>query len=271
MVFATWMLCRPGREPVARAHPRASARGVARTRGQVLSCVFFRNSLGCQRLFLLSGAGCERHRLLARGCRRSFHRQIERFADGATEPPGLERHVLPASTLLVDQRFAAHSGVGASSPAQNCPGVAGVRVDLMGGAFAGADRQRAGVGQDDRVIVHVDDPGFRRDLLGDLVGVVVGRQNASGSPARSGMVVPPGPPAAASLVLTGSSPSLAWPLPLARPYDRRIGVPSRSTPASRSSLSAWAVLSGATPAVRPSSTRVAKPSRAPSVAVARTQ
>ena len=48
-------------------------------------------------------------------------------------------------------------------------------------------------------------------------------------------------------------------------------MPSSSTSASRSSVSARAVLSGATPAVSPSSTRVPKPPRTASAAVARTQ
>ena len=34
-----------------------------------------------------------------------------------------------------------------------------------------AGQQGAGVGEHDRVVVHVDDPGLRRDRLGDLVGV----------------------------------------------------------------------------------------------------
>jgi hypothetical protein len=38
-----------------------------------------------------------------------------------------------------------------------------------------AGQQRAGVREDDRVVVHVDDPGLRRDRLGDLVGAARGR------------------------------------------------------------------------------------------------
>jgi hypothetical protein len=50
-----------------------------------------------------------------------------------------------------------------------------VTVDVGGLAFRAADQQRAGVGQDHRIVVHVDHAGRRRDRLGDLVGVVRGR------------------------------------------------------------------------------------------------
>jgi len=49
--------------------------------------------------------------------------------------------------------------------------VAQVRVDVLGGPGRAAGQQGAGVGQDDGVVVHVDDPGLRGDGLGDLVGV----------------------------------------------------------------------------------------------------
>ena len=50
-----------------------------------------------------------------------------------------------------------------------------VAVDEGGLAFRAADQQRAGVGQDHRIVVHVDHAGRRGDRLGDLVGVVRGR------------------------------------------------------------------------------------------------
>src|SRR6185437_13173773 len=52
--------------------------------------------------------------------------------------------------------------------------VAQVGIDVVGGTVAGAGQQRAGVGQHDRVVVRVHDPGGRRDLLGDLVDVRTG-------------------------------------------------------------------------------------------------
>ena len=53
--------------------------------------------------------------------------------------------------------------------------LAQVGLDEVGSALGGADQQRAGVAQDDRVVVDVDDPGLRRDRLGDLVDVAAGR------------------------------------------------------------------------------------------------
>jgi len=61
-------------------------------------------------------------------------------------------------------------------PGQDLVRIAQVRVEIVGRAFGVAGQQRGGVGQDDRVVVHVDDPGFRRDGLGDLVGAVEGGQ-----------------------------------------------------------------------------------------------
>src|SRR6202041_3433411 len=58
---------------------------------------------------------------------------------------------------------------------QDLPRLAQVGLDVVGGAFRGAGEPGAGVGQDDRVVIHVDDPGFGRDGLGYLVDVVVGR------------------------------------------------------------------------------------------------
>ena len=55
-------------------------------------------------------------------------------------------------------------------------GVVQVRVDVVGRALAGAGQQRPGVGEDQRVVVDVDDPGVGGDPLGDLVGVVRGGQ-----------------------------------------------------------------------------------------------
>ena len=54
---------------------------------------------------------------------------------------------------------------------QDGAGVAQVGVDVLGGARFAAGEQRPGVGEDDRVVVHVDDPGLRCDVLGDLVSV----------------------------------------------------------------------------------------------------
>ncbi len=55
-------------------------------------------------------------------------------------------------------------------------GVVHVGVDVAGGALGRAGEQRAGVGEHQRVVVDVDDAGFRGQPLGDLVGVVGGRQ-----------------------------------------------------------------------------------------------
>ena len=49
--------------------------------------------------------------------------------------------------------------------------VAQVGVDVLGGARLAAGQQRAGVGEHDRVVVHVDHPRLRRGRLGDLVGI----------------------------------------------------------------------------------------------------
>jgi hypothetical protein len=51
--------------------------------------------------------------------------------------------------------------------------LAQVGFDEVGSALGGADQQGAGVTQDDRVVVDVDDPGLRRDRLGYLVDVAV--------------------------------------------------------------------------------------------------
>ena len=77
-----------------------------------------------------------------------------------------------------------------------------------------------------------------------------------------------------------STPSAAGPFPAADPvqspprpgiWSSSSGVPTSSTPAAFISSMAFAVDSGVTPAVRSSRTRVAKPARAASAAVARTQ
>ncbi len=60
--------------------------------------------------------------------------------------------------------------------AEDLAGLPGVGVHVGGGALGGAGQQRPGVGQHDRVIVHVDDARLRRRPLGHLVGVVGGRQ-----------------------------------------------------------------------------------------------
>ena len=49
-------------------------------------------------------------------------------------------------------------------------GVAQVGVDVPVDARLGAVEQRAGVREDDGIVVDVDDPGLRGDGLGDLVG-----------------------------------------------------------------------------------------------------
>ena len=54
---------------------------------------------------------------------------------------------------------------------QDRESVTQVRVNVLGGAFLVAGEQRAGVGEHDRIVVHVHHPGLRRDRLGDLVGV----------------------------------------------------------------------------------------------------
>lgn len=50
--------------------------------------------------------------------------------------------------------------------------VAEVGVDVMGDALRGAGEQGAGVGQDQRVVVDVDDAALGGHALGDLMGVV---------------------------------------------------------------------------------------------------
>src|SRR5690606_26850369 len=55
-------------------------------------------------------------------------------------------------------------------------GFAYVGVDVAGGALRAAGQQRAGVGEDERVVVDVDDAGVGRGALRHLVGVVDGRQ-----------------------------------------------------------------------------------------------
>jgi hypothetical protein len=50
--------------------------------------------------------------------------------------------------------------------------VAGVGVQVGGPAFGHGRQQRAGVGEHDRVVVDVHDPGVGRDALSHLVGVV---------------------------------------------------------------------------------------------------
>ena len=103
---------RPGGEPVARAHPRASARGVARTTAYMLTCVFVRNNPGCQRFSYLAVRDVSDIGPRTAGCRGSFHRQIEHFADGAGEPPGLDRQRAAGEHPVSGPGVAAHSGVG---------------------------------------------------------------------------------------------------------------------------------------------------------------
>src|SRR6185437_16428328 len=53
---------------------------------------------------------------------------------------------------------------------EDCAGVAQVGVDVPVDPDVGAGKQGAGVREDDGVVVDVDDPCFRGDGLGDLVG-----------------------------------------------------------------------------------------------------
>ena len=55
-------------------------------------------------------------------------------------------------------------------------GVAEVRLDVGGAALGRGGEQGPGVGEHERVVVDVDDPGGRGDALRDLVHVVRGRQ-----------------------------------------------------------------------------------------------
>jgi hypothetical protein len=55
-------------------------------------------------------------------------------------------------------------------------GIAHVGVDVVGGALRTAGQERAGVRGHERISVHIDDAGFRRDPLVVLVGVVGGGQ-----------------------------------------------------------------------------------------------
>ena len=50
-----------------------------------------------------------------------------------------------------------------------------VGVEIVAGAARRAAQQGPGVGQDERVVVGVDDPGGRVEGLGYLMGVVRGR------------------------------------------------------------------------------------------------
>lgn len=52
----------------------------------------------------------------------------------------------------------------------------GVGFDVTGRTLRAAGKQRPGVGQHERIVVDVDHPRFGSDSLGDLVGVVDGRQ-----------------------------------------------------------------------------------------------
>jgi hypothetical protein len=53
--------------------------------------------------------------------------------------------------------------------------VAQVGVDVFGGTTRVAGQQRPGMGEHNWVVVGIDDPAFRRDGLGDLMGVARGR------------------------------------------------------------------------------------------------
>jgi hypothetical protein len=55
---------------------------------------------------------------------------------------------------------------------EDLAGVAGVGVEVPGGALRAAGQQRPGVRQHDGIVVDVHDPGFGRYRLGDLMRVV---------------------------------------------------------------------------------------------------
>jgi hypothetical protein len=59
-----------------------------------------------------------------------------------------------------------HNGIG-----EDRIRLAQIALDVGGDALVGAGQDRSGVGHDDRVVVDVDDPQFRRDALGDVVDV----------------------------------------------------------------------------------------------------
>ena len=60
---------------------------------------------------------------------------------------------------------------GSAACSRIASGVAEVGVDVLGGTRLVAVQQRPGMGEDDRVVVYVNDAGLRCDLLGDLVSV----------------------------------------------------------------------------------------------------
>src|SRR5262245_4645060 len=54
-----------------------------------------------------------------------------------------------------------------------------IGIDVVGGALWATDQQCARVGEDQRIVVDVHDARFWRDTLGDLMGVVGGRQTGT--------------------------------------------------------------------------------------------
>jgi hypothetical protein len=64
---------------------------------------------------------------------------------------------------------------GPGRPGQDGRRVMQVRVEVVAGSFGGPGQQGAGVGQHERIVVGVHDPGRRVEGLGHLVGVVRGR------------------------------------------------------------------------------------------------
>jgi hypothetical protein len=65
---------------------------------------------------------------------------------------------------------------GLGRPAQHLAGIAQVGIDVIAGALGGTGEQGPGVGEHDRVVVDVDDPAVRCDLLSHLMGVLGGGQ-----------------------------------------------------------------------------------------------
>ena len=76
-------------------------------------------------------------------------------------------------------RLAEVEGVAQFRMGQDFLRVSQIRFDIGGGARLGAGQQGTRVGHDERVVVDVDDPRLRGDVLGDLVGVRRGRDSGT--------------------------------------------------------------------------------------------